>query len=185
MKLKNIFKLFLLILFLSSCSATKKVNSDISKNTKSKITKHQLKSKNNSIEDFANYIGVKKKELKNKDLYVYIDNWLGIPHKLGGTSKKGIDCSAFVKDIYDQVYQINLPRTSREMSEVINTKKTDKLTEGDLIFFSFSGQKIDHVGIYLQNNKFVHVSTKKGVIISNLDDIWYKKYVTKAGSFKN
>jgi len=180
MKIKNILKIFVIILFLSSCSSTNKVNTNKANNSS-----NSLKSKNNTIDDYANYLGVSKKELNNTALYEYIDKWLGVPHKMGGKTKSGIDCSAFVKDIYSEVYQVNIPRTSREMAALTSDKKIKNLNEGDLVFFSFSEKNIDHVGIYLHNNKFVHVSTKKGVIISNLNDIWYYKYVRKSGSLKN
>lgn len=143
-----------------------------------------MKSRNNSLEDFANLLEVSKKDLKNEKLYFYIDKWLGTPHKMGGTTKSGIDCSGFVCNVYTEIYDEKLPRVSRDMAEQIKPKKKDKLKEGDLVFFAFGGGKIDHVGIYLHNNKFVHVSTKRGVLISSLEDAWYSKYLVKSGSLK-
>ncbi|GHE23484.1 hypothetical protein GCM10017764_04520 [Sphingobacterium griseoflavum] len=70
------------------------------------------------------------------------------------------------------------------MGEHVKRKYEDKLREGDLIFFSFGGKNIDHVGVYLHNNKFVHVSTRKGVIISNMKDSWYYKYFVRCGTPK-
>lgn len=166
---------------MSSCASKK--NTTNSKNNTSS-SKHVLKSKKNNLDDFANFMDVEKKDLKNEKLYFYIDNWLGTPHKMGGTTKSGIDCSGFVNNVFTEIYNEKLPRTSRDMAEQIKPKKLDKLEEGDLVFFAFGGGKIDHVGIYLQNNRFVHVSTKRGVIISNLDEIWYSKYFVKSGSFK-
>lgn len=174
----------MLILLMSSCGASKKSTksskgfSDSSKNT------YVLKSKNNSLEDFANVLGVSKSELKNQKLYSYIDEWLGSPHKMGGLEKSGVDCSGFVGDLYVNVYKQDLPRTSRDMAEDIKKKYAKDLNEGDLVFFSFGGKNIDHVGVYLRNNKFVHVSTKKGVIVSDLSDSWYGNYLTKCGSVK-
>ncbi|HIX54669.1 MAG TPA: C40 family peptidase, partial [Candidatus Sphingobacterium stercoripullorum] len=63
-------------------------------------------------------------------------------------------------------------------------KKERQLSEGDLVFFSFGGRNIDHVGMYLHNGKFVHVSTSKGVIISNLKEQWYHKYFKFGGQIK-
>ena len=102
---------------------------------------------------------------------------------MGGTTKSGIDCSGFVSNVYTEIYKEKLPRTSRDMADEIKNKKIDKLKEGDLVFFAFGGGKIDHVGIYLHNNRFVHVNRKKGVIISNLEDVWYSKYFVKSGTF--
>ncbi len=134
--------------------------------------------------DFAAVLGVPASSLKNEKLYHYIDEWIGTPHKMGGMSKSGVDCSAFVGEVYRNVYNENLPRTSRDMADKVKKKNHRNLEEGDLVFFSFGNKNIDHVGIYLQNNKFLHVSTRKGVIISDLTDSWYAKYLQKAGSLK-
>ncbi len=163
---------------MSSCVSKK--NATATKNTSS--SNYVLKSKKNSLDDFAKFMNIEKKDLKNEKLYFYIDNWLGTPHKMGGTTKSGIDCSGFVSNVYTEIYNEKLPRTSREMADQIKSKKQDKLKEGDLVFFAFGGGKIDHVGIYLHNNRFVHVSSKKGVIISNLEESWYSKYFVKSGS---
>ncbi|MCY4780093.1 NlpC/P60 family protein [Sphingobacterium sp. UT-1RO-CII-1] len=133
-------------------------------------------------DDYARLLGVATKELNNKSLYNFIDSWMGSPHRLGGSHKSGIDCSRFVGILYESVYGKDLPRTSRDMGDRVKRKYEKGLKEGDLVFFSFGGKNIDHVGVYLQNNKFVHVSTKRGVIISNLRDSWYYKYFVRAGT---
>lgn len=153
--------------------------------TDSSSAKATLKKRNNSMADFAAVLGVPASSLKNEKLYRYIDEWIGTPHKMGGMSKSGVDCSAFVGEVYRKVYNENLPRTSRDMADKVKKKNQRNLEEGDLVFFSFGNKNIDHVGIYLQNNKFLHVSTRKGVIISDLTDSWYSKYLQKAGSLKN
>lgn len=145
-------------------------------------TRNEPSSKN-IIEKYAETIGVKASELDNKELYQYIDEWIGIPHRLGGQDKHGIDCSAFANHLVQDVYGKNLPRTANDMAQVVKRKYESQLREGDLVFFNFGGnKKFDHVGIYLKNNKFIHVSTSKGVIISDLTDPWYRKYFTRAGS---
>lgn len=136
----------------------------------------------NVTEKYAELIGVKSYELDNDLLYSYIDEWMGSPHKLGGQTKRGIDCSAFASSLVRQVYGKSLPRTANDMAQVIKRKYENQLREGDLVFFKFSGKNFDHVGVYLSNNKFVHVSTSKGVIISDLTDPWYRKYFLRAGS---
>ena len=139
-------------------------------------------SEKNVIEKYAEVIGVNSNELANTELYKYIDEWIGIPHRLGGQDKKGIDCSAFANHLILDVYGKNLPRTANDMAQVIKRKYENQLREGDLVFFKFDGKHFDHVGVYLKNNKFVHVSTSKGVIISDLTDPWYRKYFSRAGS---
>lgn len=120
----------------------------------------------------------------DKDLYKEVQQWIGVPYKYGGNSKSGIDCSGLVVQIYNNVYAKKLYRTSYEIYEK-NCKKisVNELKEGDLLFFNTSKKKnrINHVGLYLQKDKFVHTSTRKGVIISDLKDLYYKNCFIVAG----
>ncbi len=141
-------------------------------------------SNRNMLDGYAEVLGVRPNQLQNHALYAYIDNWMGTPHRLGGQDQRGIDCSAFVGLVMRDVYGKSVPRASAEMAQHIKRKYERQLQEGDLIFFSFGNRNIDHVGIYLHNNKFVHVSTSKGVIISDLHDTWYYKYFKRAGSVR-
>lgn len=136
------------------------------------------------LDGYAEVLGVRPGELENRALYQYIDKWIGTPHRLGGTSRRGVDCSAFVGMVMHDVYGKSVPRTSADMAQEIKRKYERQLQEGDLVFFSFGRGSIDHVGIYLHNNKFVHVSTSRGVIISDLHDAWYYKYFRRAGSVR-
>lgn len=116
------------------------------------------------------------------DVYMYrtIEHWYGTPYSLGGYSESGIDCSGFSKHLFSDLYNIQLPRTAQEQynnSAAIDDKSG--LKKGDLVFFGSSKNHITHVGIYLTNNKFVHASTSRGVMISDLDDsYWNRKYVS-------
>lgn len=187
MCLKRSFLFFIsLILLLSSCSVKKKTNSFGRENTVL-TDASEARGRNyskSSIDSYADLLHVKKKDL-NPNLFSFIDEWMGIPHRMGGATKKGVDCSGFVGMLYLKVYKEDLPRSSRDMSGVVKKIRITQLKEGDLVFFSFGGRNIDHVGVYLHNNKFVHVSTKKGVIISDLADSWYAKYFTNAGTPKS
>ena len=135
-------------------------------------------------ERYAAILNVKEKELYNEKLYRFIDSWMGVPHRSGGMDKKGVDCSGFTSILEKEIYDRSVPRTARSMAEIVKRKYEDDLKEGDLVFFDFQGQKFSHVGVYLHNNKFVHASTSKGVIISDLKDPWYYKYFSRAGSIK-
>lgn len=135
-------------------------------------------------ERYAQILGVSKAEIRNESLYRFIDNWIGVPHRIGGMDKKGIDCSGFTTLLEKEIYNQELPRVARQMADEIKRKYEDELREGDLVFFDFDGQKYSHVGVYLHNNKFVHASTSKGVIISDLKDPWYYKYFSRAGSIR-
>lgn len=116
-------------------------------------------------------------EVKNTKMFEFIDYWYGTPYKLGGSTKNGIDCSAFTQFLFASVYGISIARTAREQySQTYRISRT-QLKEGDLIFFNTRGG-VSHVGVYLQNNKFVHASTSGGVMISDVfDDYWARKFV--------
>jgi len=120
----------------------------------------------------------------NLHLYEIIVDWLGAPHKLGGTDKKGIDCSAFVKIVYHQVYGYDLNRSSYEMLKDVRNINRRHLSEGDLVFFKTSKNRVSHVGIYLKNDKFVHVSSSRGVIISDLNEDYWRRTFHSAGRVK-
>jgi cell wall-associated NlpC family hydrolase len=133
-------------------------------------------------ERYSELLNVNKKDIKNEKLYSFIDDWMGVKHVDGGMTKKGIDCSGFTILLQKEIYNKNLPRVAKQMAEQVKRKYEEQLQEGDLVFFDFDGRKFSHVGIYLKNNKFVHVSTSRGVIISNLKDSWYYKSFSRAGA---
>ncbi|HMI05803.1 MAG TPA: NlpC/P60 family protein [Pedobacter sp.] len=123
--------------------------------------------------------------LKSKKLYSFITDWTGVKYRLGGLDKSGIDCSGFALLLQKDIYGNALPRRSRDQAEVIREKNVAQLKEGDLLFFSFGGGTVDHVGIYLNDNYFVHASTTRGVIVDDLSLPAYQRTLVKAGSFKN
>jgi hypothetical protein len=177
-KIRSIVFFYLVILlplFYTSCKS-KKIITDVSKSKAS--------SSGTIKERYAYLLNVKEKEIENEKLYRFIDSWIGVPYRIGGMDKKGVECSGFIFLLEKDVFNKDLPRTARTMAEKIKRKYEQDLEEGDLVFFNFDGQKFSHVGFYLHNNKFVHASTSKGVIISDLKDPWYYKYFTRAGSIK-
>jgi peptidoglycan DL-endopeptidase LytE len=109
--------------------------------------------------------------------------FLGAPYRLGGSSVKGLDCSGFVKKIY-QFFNIDLPRTAFEQSHIGLRVARNELSEGDLLFFD-TRRKLGHVGIYIGNNEFVHASSRKrGVRIDNLNTPYFDKRFVKAVRLK-
>lgn len=107
-------------------------------------------------------------------LYQQHKEWRGVDYEMGGLSKDGIDCSGFVYRTFRQKLGINIPR-STELQIKLGTKVSkNKLRAGDLVFFK-TASKVRHVGIYLENNKFLHASTSKGVMISKLDNVYWKQ----------
>lgn len=116
-------------------------------------------------------------EVKNIKMVEFVDDWYGTPYHLGGTTKRGVDCSAFSQFLFSAVYNISLPRTAKDQYRNTNRISRTELKEGDLIFFNTRGG-ISHVGVYLQNNKFVHASASGGVMISDIfDPYWLRRFV--------
>ena len=116
-------------------------------------------------------------KISNMKMFEFIDNWYGTRYRLGGTTKNGIDCSAFSQLFFSTVYGISLPRTSKEQYYKSEKISRSHLQEGDLVFFNTRGG-VSHVGIYLQNNKFVHAATSSGVMISDFyDPYWHSRFI--------
>jgi len=132
--------------------------------------------------EYSKKLGVNFSGNENRDLLTAIAEWMGTPYLWGGCSESGIDCSCLVKNIYEEVFGVSLDRNSFMMFEnnVIPVEKEDLIT-GDLIAFEIKNSKISHVGIYIKDNKFVHASLSKGVIISSLDQKYYKKRFIAGG----
>jgi LysM repeat protein len=106
---------------------------------------------------------------EERSLFVrVVKTFLGVPYKLGGSTLKGIDCSALVKKIYE-IFNIQLPRTTREQITIGKKVEKDQLEEGDLVFFKRRGNNA-HVGIYIGDNQFIHASSRnKEVKIDQMD----------------
>jgi cell wall-associated NlpC family hydrolase len=131
---------------------------------------------------YADILGVRTKEIDNTTLYRFIDRWYGTNYRLGGQDKEGIDCSGFAQKLYGEVYGVDLLRTAMEQfSSCKRIKHASSAEEGDLVFFHIHSKRITHVGVYLGNNYFVHSSTSGGVIISNLNEDYWKKYYAGMG----
>ncbi len=155
------FYLVALVLFLSSCGTRKYTVKPDTKGAKAAAAMSNLKS---------------------KPLYRFITDWTGVRYRFGGLDKGGIDCSGFAYLLEKEIYGVTLPRISRDQANVVRKKDIDNLKEGDLVFFSFGGNDVDHVGVYLNNGFFVHASTTRGVIVDDLTLPAYQKVFVKSGS---
>ncbi|MFH1076619.1 MAG: C40 family peptidase [Pseudomonadota bacterium] len=127
-----------------------------------------------------------------------LKSYIGVPYKKGGMSHAGIDCSGLAVIAYAS-QGIDIPRTASEMSKAGHKVKGDSFVTGDLLFFNtkplagvspcvwpfrFLNLSIPllygqtHVGIYLEDGKFVHASVNKGVIVSYMESpYWQKRFV--------
>ncbi len=168
-------------------SAIKSTNEPIAKEEKKTENISALHKTSDNISSlqmkYAVLLNTDPEQLQNHLLFENIDDWYGTRYRLGGTTKTGIDCSAFVGVIYAGVFGISLPRTARDQYKVTKHISRTELKEGDLLFFNTRGG-VSHVGIYLQNNKFVHASTAKGVTISDMFEPYYLQHFIGAGRVK-
>ena len=104
--------------------------------------------------------------------------YLGVPHCMGGTTMKCIDCSGLLVAVFGK-HGIKLPHNSEEQARYGKIiKRMDELKKGDLVFFIRSYKThhfITHAGIYIGDNKFIHTSSTVGVTITSLSDPWWNK----------
>jgi cell wall-associated NlpC family hydrolase len=130
---------------------------------------------------YASLLNTDIEALPHKALLENVDEWYGVHYRVGGNTKKGVDCSGFTVAVYAAVYGIQLPRVSREQYRTSRKISTTELQEGDLVFFSTRGYGVSHVGIYLGNNKFIHASVSRGVMVNSLFEPYYLQRFVGAG----
>lgn len=118
---------------------------------------------------------------ETKDLYKFINEWWKTPYQYGGSSKRGIDCSAFTQSLYKKVYNVNLPRVASAQYKLGVTVKREEAKTGDLVFFRSKGPSGWHVGMYLIDGWFLHSGSGNGVYVNSLDE---PKYSNKIRGFK-
>jgi lipoprotein Spr len=151
-----------------SCHSSKSVSTSV-KNDTANVSDVKMK-------NIATIIGVSEKEIAHQKLYEFVTDWYGVPYKYGGCTKSGTDCSCLTINLYSAVYKKQLPRNADDMAKSCDKVSERKYDEGDMVFFKINSKTVSHVGVILKNNKFVHASTSKGVLISDLNEAYYKKY---------
>jgi len=129
---------------------------------------------------FSQIMGVALSTTSNVKLFQFVYDWIGTPYHFGGSSKNGIDCSGFTKELYGKVFNLTIKRNSRDIFSMVSPIRKDDLKEGDLVFFKIHSRSISHVGIYLGDGKFAHASSR-GVAINSLADGYYSRYFYKGG----
>jgi cell wall-associated NlpC family hydrolase len=104
------------------------------------------------------------------------ERFVGIPYRWGGDNVvEGMDCSGFVRAVYN-LCGVSIPRTSREQYTAGDHVSRDDLRDGDLVFFGSSEDKINHVGIFVGNGKFVHAPRRgEEIKISSVNDDYFEK----------
>jgi len=163
-----------LVLGLAACSSSPEQWGS-SNESAQKTVKHSAKKKNNQITSTSQSSAMKEEELLYAMLRNEYSHWVGSPYKWGGESINGIDCSSLVQKVFENSFKIDLPRTTEyQATEGYQIKKSE-LKVGDLVFFKTS-RTTRHVGIYMGNNEFFHVSTSKGTKISSLSNVYWSKH---------
>ncbi|PJG86277.1 NlpC/P60 family protein [Conservatibacter flavescens] len=112
----------------------------------------------------------------SKKLNSIYREWAGTRYRLGGTTKSGIDCSAFMQTTFIKTYGLALPRTTSEQQHVGKRINKSELKQGDLVFF----RKNRHVGVYIGNGQFMHASSSQGVTISSLNESYWSRNYTQS-----
>jgi len=159
--------LIVFILLFSACS-TKNTTYHIKKAKLLKKQKHKTKQKISYKPKSNNYITIA--------LYKEYKKWYKTPYKYGGCNRNGVDCSSLIQNIYKGAFNIKIPRTTKEQAKIGYRVSKKSSKEGDLVFFK-TGYNTRHAGVIIERGKFIHTSTKHGVIISHLNNpYWKSKY---------
>ena len=166
--IRTYFWLFVISSFLAAC------------HTKHEVASNKTNEKT-SVAKYAAIIGIPESGLKNKKLVHFLDEWYGVPYKYGGVDKNGIDCSHLACRIMQDVYNKKIAGTATDIEKMCENIKESNLKEGDLVFFKIESKNITHVGVYIANDHFMHASSKRGVMISDLHEAYFKKYYYTAG----
>ncbi|GHA23625.1 hypothetical protein GCM10007082_25310 [Oceanisphaera arctica] len=95
-----------------------------------------------------------------------------MPYRFGGVDTEGIDCSAFTRTLYQEVYGMELPRSTYEQVTLGRAIAKQELQPGDLVFFRTGSTQ--HNGVYVGDGKFAHASSSVGVTISRLDNVYWR-----------
>jgi len=139
------------------------------------------------LDAFSNFfqkVGVNVTKATDLGMYASVFKWLATPYRYGGKTEKGIDCSNYVYKLMNEATCADAYATSRQLADLTEYVDREELREGDLVFFNVNGGGISHVGVYLQDGKFTHSSSSKGVTISALNDPYWEKRYCRAGRIK-
>ncbi len=145
-------------------------------------SKHVTKRHNKP--NFETNTSLRNLDSKRRDLVEESLSWLGVPYKYGGNSKKeGVDCSGMVLQVYLSCTGIKLPRNSAKQAEFCKKLKEKDVRPGDLVFFATGKNPdvISHVGVMIDNDRFIHSSTSKGVVVSDVRSPYYERTFRQFG----
>jgi cell wall-associated NlpC family hydrolase len=140
--------------------------------------KVDIKSLEKKLSQKSGYSNLTPKGLNRDAVLLDVVSFLGVPYRYGGNSKDGVDCSGLTCNVYETAVKKKLPRSTMEQYHAGASIGKGDLQFGDLVFFNTTGRKPSHVGIYIEDDLFVHASIVSGVTISSLESTYYKnRYV--------
>ena len=129
---------------------------------------------------------VRSTDLKAEAITKFTLDWQGTPHRIGGMSRDGIDCSGFTVLMFETLFDHRFTaRRSADIFTEVDPVKKSELKPGDLVFFKIYGRRIDHVGVYIGDGLFAHSSVRKGVMFSRLSEPYYDQRFFMGGRIKN
>lgn len=161
---------------LSACSTTHDTARNMHSETHAVGTSDDASSLQASQDEFESM--VRNLDVKSRLMDQYA-GWKGVRYRLGGDTKRGVDCSSFVQRTFREQFGLELPRSTWEQQEIGKSVSRSQLRTGDLVLFR-AGSTGRHVGIYIGNNQFVHASTSSGVTISSMNEPYWKKRYNEA-----
>ncbi|HPG10370.1 MAG TPA: NlpC/P60 family protein [Chitinophagaceae bacterium] len=141
----------------------------------------EIETATNTQLKYAVLLDTEVESLPDQTLLEAVDEWYGVRYRRGGNTKSGVDCSGFTVAVYAAAFGLSIPRVSREQYRTSRKISTTELQEGDLVFFNTNGRGVSHVGVYLGNNKFIHASVSRGVMVNDLFENYYLKRFVGAG----
>jgi cell wall-associated NlpC family hydrolase len=112
------------------------------------------------------------------ELRTVAESYLKTPYRYGGKTRKGMDCSGFVQQVFEEAYQMRLPRSSAAMARYGKDVDREDLQPGDLVFFKTL--RINHVGIYMGDGYFIHSQSGIGVTYTRLDAPYFASHYAEA-----
>ncbi|MEZ5066115.1 MAG: NlpC/P60 family protein [bacterium] len=106
-------------------------------------------------------------------------SWLGTPYRYGGVDARGIDCSALVRNVFADL-GMNLPRTTAAQQGIGRTVAPGEIRAGDLLFFRLGSGRVNHVGLALGPDRFIHASSSRGVVVDRRQDAYFARRFAQA-----
>lgn len=174
-KSKIYYALIIIVLLLSISCKTKQLAHD------NKSPSSEGLSDQKFIDYYSKHLGVPLEQGCNQRFILAIAKWINTPYAYGQNTLQGTDCSGLVQNLYLEVYNIQLEHNAHAQWQQAKALKESDLREGDLVFFKINTSHVGHVGLYINKGYFVHSSSKKGVIISNLEEKYYRTYYFSSG----